>query len=253
LILQKIYKYPSSNTDLSIKDMRTTKEVSIVTMLIVAGLLLVATTSNTVFALSISGTPTGSSSSASSFISQTNDQSNLCVAGTTNTNSCNQSASNLNTGNAVSDASGGSGASSGISQSNTQKAICIAGTSNTNSCNQSAQNINTGNAVSASDGSGGSGASSGISQSNTQKAVCIAGTSNSDSCNQAALNFNSGNVVSAASGSDPNGGGSGASSGISQSNTQNAFCLAGTSNSGSCNQVAANINFGNVVSAALTR
>jgi hypothetical protein len=205
LILQKIYKYPSSNTDLSIKDMRTTKVVSIVTMLIAAGLLLVATTSNTVFALSISGTPTGSSSSASSFISQTNDQSNLCVAGTTNTNSCNQSASNLNTGNAVSGASGGSGASSGISQSNTQKAICIAG------------------------------------------------TSNSDSCNQAALNFNSGNVVSAASGSDPNGGGSGASSGISQSNTQNAFCLAGTSNSGSCNQVAANFNFGNVVSAALTR
>jgi hypothetical protein len=189
--------------------MRTTNVLSIITTLIAAGLLVIATASNTVFALSISGDPTGSSSSATSFISQTNDQSNLCVAGTTNTNSC----------------------------------------------NQSAQNINTGNAVSASDpnGGGSSGATSGISQSNTQNALCIAGTSNTDSCNQAALNFNSGNAVSAASGSDPNGGGSsGATSGISQSNVQNAFCIAGTSNSGSCNQFAANFNSGNAVSVALT-
>jgi hypothetical protein len=191
--------------------MRTTKVLSILTTVIAAGLLVLATTSNTVFALSITGDPTGSSTSATSFISQTNDQSNLCVAGTTNTNSCNQSASNLNSGNALSGAS-------------------------------------------ASDPNGGSSSNSGISQSNTQKAACIAGTSNTDSCNQAALNVNKGNAVSAASASDPSGGGSsGATSGISQSNVQNAFCIAGTSNSGSCNQAASNFNFGNAVSVALTR
>jgi hypothetical protein len=41
-----------------------------------------------------------------------------------------------------------------------------------------------------------------------------------------------------------------ASSSISQSNTQTATCTAGTSNTGSCNQLAVNFNKGNAVSAA---
>jgi hypothetical protein len=42
-----------------------------------------------------------------------------------------------------------------------------------------------------------------------------------------------------------------ARSSISQSNTQTATCTAGTFNFISCNQAAANINFGNAVSAAI--
>ena len=42
-----------------------------------------------------------------------------------------------------------------------------------------------------------------------------------------------------------------ATSSISQSNTQSATCTAGTSNEKSCNRLAANINFGNAVSAAI--
>ena len=42
-----------------------------------------------------------------------------------------------------------------------------------------------------------------------------------------------------------------ATSSISQSNTQSATCKAGTSNEKSCNQLAANVNFGNAVSAAI--
>jgi hypothetical protein len=99
-------------------------------------------------------------------------------------------------------------------------------------------------------------ATSSISQSNTQKATCTAGTSNSFSCNQLAVNFNKGNAVSAALAGDPVPGvdvklGATASSSISQSNSQTATCTAGTSNSLSCNQLAANVNFGNAVSAAI--
>jgi hypothetical protein len=107
--------------------------------------------------VSVSGDPSGSSTSASSFIGQVNDQKSFCIAGSTNTNSCNQAASNVNLGNAVSAAQGGgsdpngggTSASSSISQTNIQKAFCISGTSNTNSCNQAASNVNLGNAVSA--------------------------------------------------------------------------------------------------------
>ena len=113
-------------------------------------------------------------------------------------------------------------------------------------------------------GSTSAGATSSISQSNTQSATCTAGTSNSFSCNQAAINFNKGNAVSAALAStgDPRGTSSvdpanppstsaTASSSISQSNSQTATCTAGTFNFASCNQLAANINFGNAVSAAI--
>src|SRR5919202_6279638 len=116
--------------------MRTTKLLPILAAIIAAAglLVLTTTTSNPVFALSISGTPTGSSTSASSFIGQVNDQKSFCIAGTSNTNSCNQAASNTNLGNAVSAAQGGSdpngggtSASSLIGQANHQRAVCIAG------------------------------------------------------------------------------------------------------------------------------
>jgi hypothetical protein len=104
-------------------------------------------------------------------------------------------------------------------------------------------------------------ATSSISQSNTQDAKCTAGTSNSFSCNQLAVNFNRGNAVSAASaytgGSDPTSNppstSATASSSISQTNNQKASCTAGTFNFVSCNQVAANVNFGNAVSAAVAQ
>jgi hypothetical protein len=104
-------------------------------------------------------------------------------------------------------------------------------------------------------------ATSSISQSNTQSATCTAGTSNTASCNQLAINFNKGNAVSAAQaytgglGTDPTSNppstSATASSSISQTNDQKATCTAGTSNSFSCNQLAANVNFGNAVSAAI--
>ena len=136
--------------------MRTRKLPPILAATIATGLLVLATTtSNPVFALSISGTPTGSSTSASSFIGQVNDQKSFCIAGTSNTNSCNQAASNTNLGNAVSAAQaasdpngGGTSASSSIGQANHQNGFCLAGVSNTNSCNQAASNVNIGNAVS---------------------------------------------------------------------------------------------------------
>ena len=102
-------------------------------------------------------------------------------------------------------------------------------------------------------------ATSSISQSNTQSATCTAGTSNSFSCNQAAVNFNKGNAVSAAqAASDPIPGvdvklGATASSSISQSNSQTGTCTAGTYNFASCNQLAANVNFGNSVSTAIAQ
>jgi hypothetical protein len=136
--------------------MRTRKLLPIIASIIASGLLVLATTtSNPVFALSISGTPTGSGTSASSFIGQVNDQKSFCIAGTSNTNSCNQAASNTNLANSVSAALGGSdpngggtSASSSIGQANHQNGFCLAGVSNTNSCNQAASNTNTGNAVS---------------------------------------------------------------------------------------------------------
>src|SRR5919199_1707021 len=108
-------------------------------------------------------------------------------------------------------------------------------------------------------------ATSSISQSNTQSATCTAGTSNTASCNQLAANVNFGNAVSAAEassggtdptwiiGSQPPSTSATASSSISQSNSQTATCTAGTSNSLSCNQLAANVNFGNAVSAAIAQ
>jgi hypothetical protein len=96
-----------------------------------------------------------------------------------------------------------------------------------------------------------SGASS-MTQSSTQTSSGLPRTQTSSSHNQLVVGSNPGNTASTASGSDPSGGGSsGATSGISQSNVQNAFCIAGTSNSGSCNQAASNFNFGNAVSAAI--
>jgi hypothetical protein len=125
----------------------------------------------------------------------------------------------------------------------------------------------TSNAAFATDHSSGSpstsaSATSSISQSNTQSATCTAGTSNTGSCNQLAINWNTGNAVSAAQAtSDPIPGVDNcntpkhlcatASSSISQSNTQTATCTAGTFNFASCNQAAANVNFGNAVSAAI--
>jgi hypothetical protein len=109
-------------------------------------------------------------------------------------------------------------------------------------------------------GGGGSstsaGATSSISQSNTQSATCTAGTSNTGSCNQLAINWNTGNAVSAAqAASDPVPGfptvSATAGSSISQSDIQTATCTAGTFNDHSCNQAAANVNFGNAVSAAI--
>jgi hypothetical protein len=107
-------------------------------------------------------------------------------------------------------------------------------------------------------GGGGTSATStsSISQSNTQSATCTAGTSNTGSCNQVAINWNTGNAVSAAqAASDPVPGfptvSATAGSSISQSNIQTATCTAGTFNDHSCNQAAANVNFGNAVSAAL--
>jgi hypothetical protein len=106
-------------------------------------------------------------------------------------------------------------------------------------------------------------ATSSISQSNTQKATCTAGTSNTASCNQLAINANFGNAVSAAQatskqppgttlvGSNDPSTSATASSSISQSNSQTATCTAGTFNAFSCNQLAANVNFGNAVSAAI--
>ena len=104
-------------------------------------------------------------------------------------------------------------------------------------------------------------ATSSISQSNTQSATCTAGTSNTLSCNQAAINFNTGNAVSAAqAASDPipdfppgTGVSATASSSISQSNSQTGTCTAGTFNFASCNQLAANVNFGNALSTTIAQ
>jgi hypothetical protein len=92
----------------------------------------------------------------------------------------------------------------------------------------------------------------GISQSNSQGAVLFQAAQHH--CHQAA-NINTGNAVSANVGS----GGSGSSghhhssqssrASISQGNNQRAVCISGSSTTGSCNQVAGNLNTGNAVSA----
>jgi hypothetical protein len=147
--------------------MRTTKLLPMVTTIIAAGFLVLATTSNAAFATGTNTNSGGTSATSTSSISQSNTQSATCTAGTSNSFSCNQLAINFNKGNAVSAAQATSdpicdidlkcplvSASSSISQSNTQSATCTAGTSNTGSCNQAAINWNTGNAVSAAIASG---------------------------------------------------------------------------------------------------
>jgi hypothetical protein len=147
--------------------MRTTKLLPMVTAIIAAGFLVLATTatSNAAFATDPSSGSPSTSAIATSSISQSNTQTATCTAGTSNTLSCNQLAVNWNTGNAVSAAQATSlgdpvpgvpelptphaNALSSISQSNTQTATCTAGTSNSLSCNQAAANVNFGNAVSA--------------------------------------------------------------------------------------------------------
>jgi len=102
-------------------------------------------------------------------------------------------------------------------------------------------------------------AASSIGQSNTQSATCNAGTYNAFSCNQEASNFNKGNAVSAAQAAGdpipgvPNTISATGSSSISQSNSQTGTCTAGTYNFASCNQHAANFNFGNAVSTAIAQ
>ena len=135
-----------------------------VAVIIAAGFLVLATTSNAAFAQT--STSTSTSASATSSISQSNTQSATCTAGGPNISSCNQLAINFNKGNAVSAAQAYTGgadpastttnplstsatASSSISQTNSQTATCTAGTFNFISCNQAAANINFGNAVSA--------------------------------------------------------------------------------------------------------
>jgi hypothetical protein len=161
---------------------------------------------------------------------------------------------------------------SSMTQSSTQTSSGLPGThSSISSHNQLVVGSNPGNTVStasASDSAAGliglsnianianiANGDSSMTQSSTQTSSGLPGTHSSiSSHNQLVVGSNPGNTVSTASASGPSGGGSfGATSEISQSNVQNAFCIDGTSNSGSCNQAAANINFGNAVSAAIAQ
>jgi hypothetical protein len=74
--------------------MRTTKLLPMVTAIIAAGFLVLATTSNAAIAQTSPSTSTGATSS----ISQSNTQSATCTAGTSNSFSCNQLAINFNKG-----------------------------------------------------------------------------------------------------------------------------------------------------------
>jgi hypothetical protein len=144
-------------------------------------------------------------------IGQENNQNAVCISGSSTIGSCNQSASNFNSGNAVAaNVGGGSGSSSrhhhglqsstaSISQENDQRAVCISGSSTIGSCNQSASNFNSGNAVAANVGGGSDSKSStaSIRQENDQRAVCISGRDTTDSCNQLGINVNTGNTVAA--------------------------------------------------------
>jgi hypothetical protein len=86
-------------------------------------------------------------------IGQENDQNAVCISGSSTIGSCNQSASNFNSGNAVAaNVGGGSDSQSStasISQENDQRAVCISGGDTTDSCNQLGINVNTGNTVAA--------------------------------------------------------------------------------------------------------
>jgi hypothetical protein len=150
-------------------------------------------------------------------IEQNNDQSAVCISGATASLSCNNVATNLNTGNSVGanvgSGSSGSGSgsqrsSSGIHQVNHQRAVCISGSTIGGSCNNIAANANTGNAVGADVGGssgGGNGnhqsgsqrAHSAIEQRNNQDSVCIEGVAITGSCNNVAANANTGNTVGA--------------------------------------------------------
>jgi hypothetical protein len=197
------------------------KVLLIIATIIAVGILAMAITAKAAFATSIELQQTISNGDSSTTQSSTQTSSGL--PGTqTSSSSHNQLVVGPNQGNTVSTASGSDLAAGLIGLSN------IANIAN--------------------------GASS-TTQSSTQTSSGLPGTQTSSSShNQLVVGSNQGNTVSTASGSDPNGGGSsGATSGISQSNVQNAFCIAGTSNSGSCNQFAANFNFGNAISAAIAQ
>jgi hypothetical protein len=154
--------------------------------------------------------------STQSAIEQKNDQSAVCISGATASLSCNNVATNLNTGNAVGANVGGSGgsgsgsgsqkSSAGIHQINHQRAVCISGSTIGGSCNNFATNTNTGNTVGADVASnGGNGnhqsgsqrAHSAIEQRNNQESVCIEGIAITGSCNNVAANANTGNSVGA--------------------------------------------------------
>jgi hypothetical protein len=224
--------------------------------------------------------PPGGGNGGNATISQSNTQSSSCKAWYSNEGSCNNSASNQNTGNAI---SGGptlkklspqpgpppsvDNGTATISQSNRQSSSCHAGYENVESCNNSAQNQNTGDAIAgASDrlvrttslpGPGGQGGSAVIRQSNDQSSRCKAWGSNEGSCNNSASNQNTGNAESgggaiyAPPGAKPSGpvkpqGGGGAL--ISQSNQQLSSCHAWAYNKDSCNNTAQNQNTGNAES-----
>jgi hypothetical protein len=225
--------------------------------------------------ISVSAVPTSASSSASATIEQSNSQKAVCISGSTTLASCDETAVNSNTGNAVAANVGGgtSGSGSGsshhtsqsssavIKQENSQKAVCISGSDTSGSCNQAASNTNAGNALSANTGGGGGSGGSGsshqsarakISQENSQRSVCISGSDTSGSCNQAASNTNAGNALSANTGGGGGSGGSGSQSaraGINQKNNQNSVCISGSTTSLSCNSAATNTNTGNSVGA----
>jgi len=85
-------------------------------------------------------------------IGQENNQNAVCISGSSTIGSCNQSALNFNSGNAVAATVGGESAlqssSASISQENDQRAVCISGSDTTDSCNQLGINVNTSNTVS---------------------------------------------------------------------------------------------------------
>jgi hypothetical protein len=194
------------------------KVLLIIATIIVAGILALAVTANAAFATSIELQQTISNGASS--VTQSSTQTSSGLPGTQTSSSHNQLVVGPNQGNTVSAASGSDLAAGLLGLSN------IANIAN--------------------------GASS-VTQSSTQTSSGLPGTQTSSSHNQLVVGPNQGNTVSAASGSDPKGGGYGASSGISQSNTQSTFCLAITSNSDSCNQIAANFNFGNAISTAIAQ
>ena len=105
------------------------------------------------------GSGSGSQKSSAG-IHQINHQRAVCISGSTIGGSCNNVATNTNTGNSVgADVGGGGGngnhqsgsqrAHSAIEQRNNQDSVCIEGIAITGSCNNVAANANTGNSVGA--------------------------------------------------------------------------------------------------------